>query len=101
MHLEDEHFRAARDAGLLENTRIWRSTQHTAFTAAAVARKSIVHVPDFGTIDLPIPRAAAALEGARTSIRSEETAPGYISIYRQEVRPFAKADCATRTSPPG
>jgi GAF domain-containing protein len=50
----------------------------------------LVHIPDFR--DLAIPTAAVELEGARTvlfvPLRKEGTLLGYITAYRQEVRPF-------------
>jgi adenylate cyclase len=53
----------------------------------------IVHIPDFATVGLPIPRAAFELEGVRTilfvPLRKDGALLGYISAHRQEVRPFS------------
>jgi GAF domain-containing protein len=53
----------------------------------------IVHIPDCAAIDLPIPRAAFELEGVRTvlfvPLRKDGVLLGYITAYRQEVRPFS------------
>ena len=60
--------------------------------------KRLVHVPDMGKLDFPIPRAAASIEGVRTvlfiPLRKEDTLLGYITVYRQEVRPFTDRDIA-------
>src|SRR5499427_7962037 len=60
--------------------------------------KRLVHVPDMGKLDFPIPRAAASIEGVRTvlfiSLRKEDTLLGYITVYREEVRPFTDRDIA-------
>jgi len=57
-----------------------------------------VHIPDFGTLDLPIPRAARELEGIRTvlfvPLRQDGTQLGYITAYRREVRPFTDKQIA-------
>jgi class 3 adenylate cyclase len=58
----------------------------------------LVHVPDMGKLDFPIPRAAARMEGVRTvlfiPLRKEDTLLGYITVYRQAVRPFTDRDIA-------
>src|SRR5215813_13859322 len=60
--------------------------------------KRLVHVPDMGKLDFPIPRAAASIEGVRTvlfiPLRKEDTLLGYITVYREEVRPFTDRDIA-------
>jgi signal transduction histidine kinase len=57
-----------------------------------------VQIPDMGELDFPIPRAAASLEGIRTvlfiPLRKEDAFLGYITVYRQEVRPFTDRDIA-------
>jgi GAF domain-containing protein len=57
-----------------------------------------VQIPDMGELDFPIPRAAASLEGVRTvlfiPLRKEDAFLGYITVYRQEVRPFTDRDIA-------
>src|SRR5262249_40944373 len=51
-----------------------------------------------GKLDFPIPRAAASIEGVRTvlfiPLRKEDTLLGYITVYREEVRPFTDRDIA-------
>ena len=58
----------------------------------------MVQIPDMGELDFPIPRAAARLEGVRTvlfvPLRKEDALLGYITVYRQEVRPFTDRDIA-------
>ena len=58
----------------------------------------LVQIPDMGELDFPIPRAAARLEGVRTvlfvPLRKEDALLGYITVYRQEVRPFTDRDIA-------
>src|SRR5262249_28862156 len=60
--------------------------------------KRLVHVPDMGKLDFPIPRAAASIEGVRTvlfiSLRKDDTLLGYITVYREEVCPFTDRDIA-------
>jgi hypothetical protein len=63
-------------------------------TRQLVAGESIVHIADITAIE-PSPgiRATSELGGGRTAIwvalRKEETLLGFISMYRQEVRPFS------------
>src|SRR5262249_13529481 len=60
--------------------------------------ENLVHIPDFGALDLPIPRAAAVLEGARTALfvplRKDNALLGFITAYHQEVRPFSDKQIA-------
>ncbi len=57
-----------------------------------------VHIADFADLDLPIPRAAVELEGIRTvlfvPLRKHGGLLGYITAYRQEVKPFADDEIA-------
>src|SRR5208282_5125541 len=55
--------------------------------------ESLVQIPDMSALPFPIPKAAAELEGARTALyvplRKDGALLGYITIYRQEARPFS------------
>jgi len=68
-------------------------------TRQLVAGESIVHIADITAIE-PSPgiRATSELGGGRTAIwvalRKEETLLGFISMYRQEVRPFSDKQIA-------
>ena len=56
--------------------------------------ESIVQIPDIGALQFPIPVAAAGREGVRTvlhiPLRKDGALLGYITAYRQEVRPFPR-----------
>ena len=60
--------------------------------------ESLVQVSDMGALAFPIPRAAAELEGIRTvlyvPLRKDGTLLGFITAYRQEVRPFSDKQIA-------
>jgi PAS domain S-box-containing protein len=60
--------------------------------------ENLVHLADARDSEFPIPRAAAELEGARTIIyvplRKDSALLGYITGYRQEVRPFSDKQIA-------
>jgi GAF domain-containing protein len=60
--------------------------------------ESLVQVPDMGALAFPIPRAAAELEGIRTvlyvPLRKDGALLGFITAYRQEVRPFSDKQIA-------
>jgi GAF domain len=59
-----------------------------------VAGERLVQIPDIRELDFPVLRAAAELEGARTvlyvPLRRDAALLGYITAYRQEVRPFTE-----------
>ena len=56
--------------------------------------ESVVHLLDASDSAFAVPRAAAELEGARTiayvPLRKQSALLGYITAYRQEVRPFSE-----------
>ncbi|HKX08774.1 MAG TPA: GAF domain-containing protein [Stellaceae bacterium] len=58
----------------------------------------VVQLSDAQSSEFPIPRAAAELEGARTMVyvplRKDNALLGYITAYRQEVRPFSEKQIA-------
>src|SRR5271169_2740612 len=60
--------------------------------------ESLVEIPDMTALPFPIPKAAAEREGARTvlyvPLRKDDTLLGYITAYRQEVRPFSDKQIA-------
>jgi GAF domain-containing protein len=57
-----------------------------------LAGESLVEIPDIRELDFPVLRAADELEGVRTvlyvPLRRDAALLGYITAYRQEVRPF-------------
>jgi GAF domain-containing protein len=62
--------------------------------------EDLVHLTDARQSEFPVPRAAAELEGARTIVcvplRKGSVLLGYITAYRQEVRPFTDKQIALR-----
>jgi GAF domain-containing protein len=60
--------------------------------------EGLVQIPDLQTEKDPISRAAAELEGARTvlfvPLRKDGALLGYMTTYRQEVRPFSNQQIA-------
>jgi len=60
--------------------------------------ETIVQVPDASVLPFPIAQAATAIESVRTilyvPLRKETALLGYITVYRQEVRPFAEKQIA-------
>ncbi|HEV2334857.1 MAG TPA: GAF domain-containing protein [Stellaceae bacterium] len=63
-----------------------------------LAGQRLVHIPDVRELDAPVPRAAAEIEGARTvlyiPLRKDNALLGYITAFRQEVRPFSDKQIA-------
>jgi GAF domain-containing protein len=92
---EGEHFRSVATRGLSEEfaalLRVPRGSPPDSPPQRLLDGERLVHIPDLGTIDLPIPRAAV-LDGARTvlfiPLRKDDALRGYITAYRQEIRPF-------------
>ena len=60
--------------------------------------ESLVQIPDFQVLEFTIPRAVVEFEGVRTvlfiPLRKEAALLGYITAYRQEVRPFTDKQIA-------
>jgi GAF domain-containing protein/HAMP domain-containing protein len=102
MTYDGEHFRAVATRGMSEAfATLLREPQDNppgSPRERLLRGESFVHVADFRTIDLPIPRAAAELEGARTvlfvPLRKDRALLGYITVYRQEIRPFSDKEIA-------
>ena len=100
--LEGEYFAAVATRGLsAEYAALLRAPQENppgSPPARLVAGERLVHIEDFATIDLPIPRAGAEQDGARTvlfiPLRKEHALLGYITAYREEVRPFTDGQIA-------
>jgi GAF domain-containing protein len=94
--LEGEYFAAVATRGLsAEYAALLRAPQENppgSPPARLLAGERLVHIEDFATIALPIPRASAEQEGARTvlfiPLRKEDALLGYITAYREQVRPF-------------
>ena len=93
---DGEHFRAVATRGLSEAyATLLREPQNNppgSPPEKLLGRATLVHVADFAALALPIPQAAVGLEGARTvlfiPLRRDSELLGYITAYRQEVRPF-------------
>jgi class 3 adenylate cyclase len=66
--------------------------------ARLLAGKNLLHIPDIRTVLGHIPQAAAELEGVRTilfiPLRKDRALLGYITAYRQEIRPFTDKQIA-------
>jgi PAS domain S-box-containing protein len=98
---DGEHFRTVATRGLSEPyvTMLRAQAKPAGSPPDRLLRgELLVHVPDVGTLDFPIPRAAAAIEGVRTVVylplRKNNALLGYITAYRQEVRPFSDKQIA-------
>ncbi len=98
---EGEHFRSVAMRGLSEEfAALLRERRDYPYgpPRRLLDGENLVHVPDIGALDLPIPRAAADLEGARTvlfvPLRKDNALLGYLTAYRQEVRPFSDKQIA-------
>ena len=102
MTVDGEHFRTVAARGLSEQyAAILREAQHNAPGSVPdrlLKGESLVHLSDARDSEFPIPRAAAEIEGVRTIVyvplRKDSALLGYITAYRQEVRPFSDKQIA-------
>jgi GAF domain-containing protein/anti-sigma regulatory factor (Ser/Thr protein kinase) len=100
--VDGEHFRTVATRGLSEPYEvILGEAQHNPPGSAPdrlLTGEKLVHIPDVRESEFAIPRAAAELEGARTIVyvplRKDSALLGYITAYRQEVRPFSDKQIA-------
>jgi GAF domain-containing protein/CheY-like chemotaxis protein/HPt (histidine-containing phosphotransfer) domain-containing protein len=100
--VDGEHFRTVATRGLSEPyAAILREAQHNppgSVPDRLLKGESLIHLSDARDSEFPIPRAAAELEGARTilyaPLRKDSALLGYITAYRQEVRPFTDKQIA-------
>ena len=99
---DGEHFRAVATHGL--------SPEYAAMLRAPQSKppgsppdrllrgETIVQVPDASVLPFPIAQAATAIESVRTilyvPLRKDTTLLGYITVYRQEIRPFSDKQIA-------
>jgi adenylate cyclase len=60
--------------------------------------ESLIHLPDFRTLEFPIPRALVEFDDVRTALftplQKDSVLLGYITAYRLEVRPFTDKQIA-------
>ena len=102
MTVDGEQFRTVAARGLSEQyAAILRGVQHNPPGSAPdrlLKGESLVHISDVRDSEFAIPRAAADLEGVRTIVyvplRRNSALLGYITAYRQEVRPFSDKQIA-------
>jgi len=99
---DGETFRTVAARGLsAEYAAFLRASQHDlpgSLPQRLLDGESLVEIPDISALPFPIPKAAAELEGARTvlyvPLRKDDALLGYITAYRQEVRPFSDKQIA-------
>jgi len=98
---DGEHFRAVATRGLSEPyVAILRAQAKPPGSPPdrLLQGEPLVHVPDIGTPEFTIPRAAAEMEGVRTvlysPLRRDGALLGYITAYRLEIRPFTDKQIA-------
>src|SRR5215472_11340867 len=88
---------SAAYAKLLREVRRERGPSNS-FSGRLLHGESLVQIPNLETENDPISRAAAELEGARTvlfvPLRKDGAFLGYMTAYRQEVRPFTDKQIA-------
>jgi two-component system, NtrC family, sensor kinase len=100
--VDGDHFCTVAARGLSERyAAILRETGHNPPGSAPdrlLKGESLVHLSDVRNSEFAIARAAAELEGARTIVyvplRKDSALLGYITAYRQEVRPFSDKQIA-------
>ena len=95
---EGGRFRAIATRGLsAEYARLLRDPPPVPAPGSPPARllsgERLVHIADFADLPMPVPRAGVQFDGVRTVVfvplRRDDTLLGYITAYRQEVRPFS------------
>jgi GAF domain-containing protein len=99
---DGEAFRVVAMRGLsAEYAALLRTSQHDlpgSPPQRLLDGESLVQIPDMSALPFPIPKAAAEREGARTvlyvPLRKDGALLGYITVYRQEVRPFTDKQIA-------
>jgi len=99
---DGEHFRVVATRGLSKPyAAILRDAQHNppgSVPYRLLKGENLVHLSDARDSEFPIPRAAAELEGARTilyvPLRKDGALLGYMTAYRQEVRPYSDKQIA-------
>jgi PAS domain S-box-containing protein len=97
-----EHFRAIATRGLSEPSADLLSAPQNNPPGSPPDRmlrgEGLIHVPDFRTLDLPIPRALVQFDDVRTALftplRKDGVLLGYITAYRLEVHPFSDKQIA-------
>src|SRR5262249_15807827 len=99
---DGEHFRAVATHGLSpEYASILRAPQSKPPGSPPdrlLRGETIVQVPDASVLPVPIAQSPHAMEIGRTvlsvALRKDATLLGYITVYRQEVRPFTEKQIA-------
>jgi len=97
-----EHFQAIATRGLSEpSTELLSAPQNNPPGSPPdrmLRGEGLIHIPDFRTLDLPIPRALVQFDDVRTALftplRKDSVLLGYITAYRLEVRPFSDKQIA-------
>jgi GAF domain-containing protein len=97
-----EHFRAIATRGLSEPSAELLSAPQNNPPGSPPDRmlcgECLIHIPDFRTLDLPIPRALVQFDDVRTALftplRKDGVLLGYITAYRLEVHPFSDKQIA-------
>jgi len=97
-----EHFQAIATRGLSEpSTELLSAPQNNPPGSPPdrmLRGEGLIHIPDFRTLDLPIPRALVQFDDVRTALftplRKDSVLLGYITAYRLEVRPFTEKQIA-------
>jgi two-component system NtrC family sensor kinase len=97
-----EHFRAIATRGLSEPSAELLSAPQNNPPGSPPDRmlcgECLIHIPDFRTLDLPIPRALVQFDDVRTALftplRKDGVFLGYITAYRLEVHPFSDKQIA-------
>jgi GAF domain-containing protein len=102
VRLDGEHFRAVAVRGISEPfatmLREPRENPPGSPRQRLQSGESLVHIPDIRATATPVAQAAAELEGVRTllfvPLRKDAALLGYITAYRQEIRPFTDKEIA-------